>query len=401
MRTYSYQALDAQGRRVSGEIEATDPDAVVAQLTARGLRIEAVRELPAIRAFDEGALGRHSLSAADTREISGHISEIISAGAPLETGLAAIAEEFPASNVSDALRDIVARLESGQDLETVLRDCRTGAYLPALIRAGQRSGRTPEILDNFIAGSQATAELRQTWWMAMAYPLLLLAALGPLFFVLVFRVMPQFEELFAGFGMQLNLFTSALLKFGAFLRLQSLWIGIAVTLFSATTAFVLFAVLDRIMRRRLVCNLPFLGRVFRWSAFARFSPLLSALIEARIPLPEALLLAGDGSGDAELAEECRELAAELNAGRSLQESIGLCRRLPKSFCQALTWQEQRENLPDLLRSMADLYAGRVRALLMLLAAILPPVLLVFVAATIGIVVVLLFFPLLELMQKLS
>jgi type IV pilus assembly protein PilC len=401
MRTYTYIAIDSRGERLSGEIEASDPDAVVSQLTARGLRIESVQ--PA--APREPATAERSrpagLSAAETREVGAHISEIISAGVPLEGGLAALAEEFPWGRVKRSLQGIVHDLEAGNDLESVLARRRSAGYLPALVRAGQRSGRTGEILDNFIAGSQVVSDLRQVLWTALAYPLILLAVFVPLMLLVLIKVVPQFGDLFTDFQVQLPILTQALLAIADYLKRDGIRIVLVVLGAVVALAVMIRVIMGRVAVRRLLCSTPIVGPLLRWSALARFSPLLSALIEARVPLDEALLLAGDASGDAEIEDDCRVLAASLRAGNSLQAAAAETGRFPASFMQALTWERRQEGLPEVLRSMADMYAGRARAFVMLIVVLLPPVVVLFLAVSIGGMIVLLYMPLFELLKNLA
>ncbi len=210
MTTYAYIAIDSRGQRVSGELEASDSDAVVSQLTAQGLRVESVQVAPRGPGSSESARPAN-LSPTETREVGRHISEIVSAGVPLEAGLAAIAEEFPGGRVRRELRGIVRDLEAGNDLESVLAAHRTAGYLPALVRAGARSGRTGEILENFIAGTQVVSDLRQTLWLALAYPLILLAIMAALGLFLLFIVVPRFRAILEGFQVQLPWLTTAAL----------------------------------------------------------------------------------------------------------------------------------------------------------------------------------------------
>ncbi|MBI3862959.1 MAG: type II secretion system F family protein [Planctomycetia bacterium] len=399
MRKYSYIAIDSRGVRVSGEIESSDPDAVVSQLSARGLRIESVQLAPEDR--EQAAARGPRLSAADSREVGSHISEIVSGGLPLEAGLAAIAEEFPRGRLRRTLRSIVADLAVGNDLETVLKRHRTSGFLPALVRAGQRSGRTGDILENFISATQVSAELRQTMGMALAYPLILIVTLGCLLIFLQVFVIPQFGDIFAEFGLKLPVLTTAMLVTSDFLTKYGGWALLVLGGAAAVVAVSLRLALGELATRRVLCRLPVIGALLRWSALARFSPLLSVLIEARVPLDEAIVLAGDAAGDAEIRDDCRRLATGLRSGNTLEQAAAEAGRLPMSFLRALTWERCHEGFPDVLRSMADLYAGRVRALITLLAVMLPPIVFVFVVGVVGAIVVLLFMPLFELLRKLS
>jgi len=400
MNKYSYIANDSEGHRVSGELEASDADAVVSQLTAQGLRIESVQVVTAAPPLPESAR-TEALSAAETREVGRHISEIVSAGLPLEGGLAAIAAEFPRGRVRRELHSIVSGLEAGNSLESVLAACRTPAYLAALVRAGARSGRTGQILENFIAGTQIVSDLRQTVWMALAYPLILLTALVAIGLFLLMVIVPQFRTLFEGWGITIPLLTKSLLATSEFMVDHGLWtVGICVGAIVATIA--LFRLmLGQASTRRFLWTVPFIGPLLRCSALARFAPVLSLLIEGRVPLDQALTLAGDAAGDVAIREDCRKLASSVRSGKTLEEAASETTRFPASFIRALSWEQYRDGFPEVVRSMSDMYAGRARALVALLVAVMPVLAVMFVGITVGLVVISLFMPLFELLQKLS
>src|SRR5262249_21763629 len=103
--------------------------------------------------------------------------------------------------------------------------------------------------------------------------------------------------------------------------------------------------------RRLVCSLPVVGSLSRWLAMARFSTLLSLLVESRVPLDEALTLAGEASGDAEIRADCESLRTSVRAGKSLEAAAHERGRFPRSFVRALALEPRREGFPEVLHSM--------------------------------------------------
>lgn len=400
MALYSYIAIDPRGERLSGELEASDPDAVVSQLTARGLRAESVRLSAAERAhYQSRASG--GLQSGVVREISEHVSEIVSAGLPLESGLAAVVEELPRGRLKRELRAIVADLERGSELEEVLAGRRAPAYLSALVRAGRRSGRTGEILESFVSSTRIIFDLRQTLWMALVYPLALLLVVPLILGVLQLAVIPEFSRIFEGFEIKLPWLTQALIAISKALS-QHAWLPLLVLCGAVVGICVLIRIaLGAVETRRIICKVPVIGPLIRWTALARFSPLLSLLIESRMPLEEALVLAGDATGDVLIRAECRTLAERLRSGESLESSAGQGGALPASFVRAMSWDKQRGALPEVLQSMADMYAGRARALAVLLASLLPIAIVLFVGVVSSVVIVALFWPLIELLNKLS
>lgn len=401
MPTYTYIAIDSRGARVSGTIDASDPDAVVSRLTGQGLRIESVEILRTASDVFVETEPAPRLSAGETREIGGHIAEIVSAGLPLEGALAAVAEELPWGRMRTALRRIVRKLESGADLESVLASSGAPRYLPVLVRAGKRSGRTGEILENFIAGSRAVSDLRQTLWMALAYPLVLLFMLGALGLFLIYWIVPQFAAMFDGFGVNLPWITTAVVVVSQFLADHGARVLGALAAAILVLCLVLRLALGPVGSRRLLCCLPAIGPLLRWLAMARFSTLLSLLVESRVPLEEALILAGEASGDAEIRADCQALQTTVRAGKTFEAAAHDGGRFPKSFLRALSWERYQEGFPEVLHSMADMYAGRARALVAILIALLPPLVVSLVGLVVGFVVIALFMPLLKLLNALS
>jgi type II secretory pathway component PulF len=402
MPTYTYIAIDGRGIRVSGAIEASDPDEAVSRLTEQGLRIESVQRTAATDSDAGGEDDRgRGLAPGEAREISGHIAGIISAGLPLEAGLAAVAEEFPRGRLRRSLQNVIRELESGRDLESVLAAGRTPAYLSALVRAGRRTGRTGEILESFVANAAIVSDLRQTLWMALAYPLVLLLVIVPLALFLQLWIVPAFAAIFDGFEIRLPLMTEALIGLSQFISEYG-WKALACVAGAILALYLILRLaLGPVGMRRTIGALPVIGPLLRWLAMARFSPLLSLLIESRVPLDEALILAGEAVGDAEIGADCRQLAAQVQAGESLESAALRTGRFPSSFVRALSWEGRRDGFPEVLQSMADMYAGRARALVLVLAAVLPPLAVLLVAVMVGFVVIALFMPLVELLNKLS
>jgi type II secretory pathway component PulF len=401
MPTYSYIAIDPRGARVWGTMEATDPDAIVSSLTAQGLRIETVEaQRKAGEAVVEGN-ERPRLSAGEAREISGHIAEVVSAGMPLEGALAAIAEELPFGRLRRGLRRIVGRLDTGADLENALASAGAPRYLPALVRAGARSGRTGEILESFIAGSRAVSELRHMLWMALAYPLVLAFLLSGLAVFLISWIVPQFASMFDTFGTNVPWITSALILASRSLVDHGLQVFPALVAALVVVGLVLRTALGQAQTRRMLCLVPVFGPLSRWLAMARFSTLLSLLVEGRVPLDEALILAGEASGDAEIRADCLVLQASVRTGKTLEQALRERKRFPSSFVRALAMNPHRDGFPEVLHSMADMYAGRARALVTILMTLLPPLVVALVGLIVGFVVVALFMPLFQMLRVLS
>jgi type IV pilus assembly protein PilC len=405
MPRYRYLAIDSRGKRVSGELDAADPDALVSQVTSAGLRIENIEMLDPTAEIDLPGIpespARPALSAAQTIEIGGHIAELAGAGLPLESGLAAIAPELPHGRARRVLRGLVRRLRAGDDLSHALAAEGAPPELRALIRAGARAGRIGEVLEQYVSHTQGLNDLRWRLAMGLAYPLLLLAATGALAALMFCYIIPQFTAIFADFGIELPFLTVALVQVSRVATRYGVWIVLGVTAGLTVLTVVATMSLGPVGTRMVICRIPGLGPILRWSALSRFSHLMSILVRYRVPLPESLELSGNACGDAELRHGCRHLAASVRNGEPLSLASPGAAVFPRSFIQALVWSRNHASFPEALGAVGDLFASRARTLIPWLVSILAPLLVLFVGLVIGLIVIALFMPLIQLLNSLS
>lgn len=405
MPRFRYLAIDSRGKRVSGELEAPDPDALVAQVTSGGLRIESIEMLDPTALLPEERTQRSgtatSMSSTHAGELSGHIAELTESDLPLESGLAAIAEELPQGRARWVVEGLVRQLRAGDDLATALSNQGAPAELQALIKAGARSGRTGEVLEQYVSHAQGLNDLRWRLAMGLAYPLLLLGITTALVLLLVYWIVPQFSSIFSGFGIELPWITVMMVWISDMIHGYGPWLLLGGITGVVVVWLMVRVSLGTVRTRMLICKLPGIGPILRWMALSRFAHLMSLLVQNRVSLPESLELAGNACGDAELREGCRQLADSVRVGEALTVSSPGALIFPRSFIQALVWSQNHPSFPEAMESVGDLFASRARTLIPWFIALLGPILVTFVGLIIGLVVIALFMPLIQLLNSLS
>jgi type II secretory pathway component PulF len=223
-----------------------------------------------------------------------------------------------------------------------------------------RSHGVDRVLGRYVEYESRTAELRRSLWLKLAYPLTGLTAAVAIFsFIALFVVVP-FEAIFRDFGVELPPLTIGVLHLAGALRKSGLM------LLALCGGFVaLWLVSSLILPARwgqsLVCLVPVLGPVWRWSALAGLFHLLGLLLESKIPLPEALTLADDATPDADLGVACRKMAREVGAGRPLADAVARRSVMPRGLTSILGWAERSQALPDTCHMLGEMYEARARA----------------------------------------
>lgn len=375
-----------------------------------------------------------SLSSTESTELAERLADLTRAGLPLPAGLRAAAEDCSTRRLAGVLRMIAAELDSGAKLDDALGtlDRRLPAYVQGVVRAGIRSGELPAVLTRL---AQADRQSRQLWRelrLALAYPVVLLVMMFALL-ALVLYVVPLFEQIFADFELELPAATSGLLAITRLLHAmwQStlphvlLWAGAALIalyvplritewigwslagsarlrpLVRAGNAAARWLAVVRRWPARIATTFPLLGPLMLWSQTAQWARLLAVLVEARVPLPDALSLSAEGTRSANMSDLTARLGEGVRDGTALSEQIRRCMWLPMSLVPITAWGEKSGELPQALRTAAEMFEGRVRLRASLIKQIVPPLFFVLIASLALLVLAAVVTPLISLIQNLA
>ncbi|HUT93393.1 MAG TPA: type II secretion system F family protein [Thermoguttaceae bacterium] len=433
MPKYRYQATDAQGKPVSGEVEAAGPDDARRKLADQGLDAERAR-LTEIAETVAPVSGGGRLSAEEAVEVGSQLAELAKAGLPLGPGLRAMAEEirllmrgekrrlvwlsvltfglgalvllpfYLASTsrrrrVARALERLADQLDAGTSLSAALeaQGRRFPRHVRGLILAGIQTGRLPEALEEFVAVEGARIELRRQVWLALAYPCVLVVALATLFLLAFTFLVPQFGKIFEEFDAELPFATEMLLWQAG----PGFWVVIGVPVLAVAALVCLAFSRGAVWLRRVLYAVPLVGPVWRWAGLFNFSRLMALLVGQQVPLPTALRLTATGLRESDLAAACREAAEEVEAGRSLSECCAEFWQFPPSLRPLVAWGEQTSNPAAAFRAAAEMFDSRVRVGVTMLHAVLPPIVFVLIIAGVFSLVGGLFMPLISLIQNLT
>lgn len=306
----------------------------------------------------------------DPAAIGGVLSSLVSSGLPIEQGLRAAARELPRGRTAKALIRLAARLELGEAFEEAAGDRSMPAHLRALVAAGLRSASLGRVLEEFVAAERHAADVHRKIMLAISYPALLLLLLSCLFAFFSFGIVPHIMEIYHDFDADLPALTVALGEISA----SGYWAvlgNIAALIFAWVFLWTAMNVAEL---RAVVMAVPLLGPALRWAALARFCRLLAMLVDAELPLPQALELTGRGCQDVTLDQASRKAAASVASGAALSDALVARRPFPESLGPMLRWGERgpAPALADALRTTGEMFDGRLEAQLGLLRAVVPP-----------------------------
>lgn len=237
----------------------------------------------------------------------------------------------------DLLDGMARRADEGEPLSQCLREGgRIPAYVCGLVEVGEETGRTEEALAALSRYYERRARLDRQVRGALLYPAVMLVLMLLVIAVLLVRVLPIFDDVYASLGGRLTGVAGGLLALGRGLdaAMPALWAALAL----AVVFFGAFAGVESFRDR--VLALWRRGRgdrgVSRRMNNARLAQAMAMGMASGLPLERSMELAASLMEDVPPARaRCEDCRARLEGGASLSAAMGESGLLPAGACRLL------------------------------------------------------------------
>jgi type IV pilus assembly protein PilC len=235
----------------------------------------------------------------------------------------------------------------------------------------------------------------------VTYPIIVLivAVLGVI--AMVTFVVPVFESMFAGIGSELPLPTQILVNIS-----RNMWWILPLLLVTvlAVTIWWLRNKNNEKVRKVLdpfKLKMPIFGKLFTKLAVARFSRNLSMMLDAGVPIIQALAIVGQASNNWAVERAVHDIQESVRQGRSFSAPLAKANVFPPMVSQMVAVGEESGTLSDMLASIADFYEDEVETTTSQLSSTIEPILIVILGIVIGGIVISLYLPIFTLYGDLS
>ncbi len=405
MPRFRYQVTDKEHVQAEGVIEAENRYVAVARLLQDGLHVVEIREItedsPGETRRQSPAVDSVRLGEDERIAVADGMADIIRGGLPLAAGLRALATELPSKRTRRAIESISDRLEQGVSVD----DAVTGQidnvprHMRVLLRAGLQTGRITDLLEHYLHFARTSLDTRRRGILALFYPLLLITVTLVGTAGLLTFVVPPFQEIFADFDLALPAVTLAVFEISEAVAGWRILI-LPVVLVLLVVTWVALGWLAGPMQRKWLYHVPALGRMVRLGAVSRFCHLLAIGIDHGVPFPEALRLAGSGTADAYILKAARSMAVDIEQGLSPRHAATTHRMVPE-VAHVFEWNGLDKGFSDVLWVTGDICALQSRGQSRLIGVLIQPLAVVAVALVVGIVIIALMMPVVQLLGALT
>ena len=398
MPLYSYKAVDANGRLVSGMLDARDEGELDRRLMRMELELTRSQEVRPNR-----LLGRGRITRKDLINFAIHMEQLLRAGISVMEGL----EDIRNSTESPMFRGVVAALladiEGGKSLSQALANHPEAfdRVMVALVRAGEESGRLDQVFHNIANALKWQDEIVSQTWRAVLYPgFVLTVVLGVVAFMMIYLV-PKLVGFITGLGHEIPLHTQALIATSnAFVHYWYLIFGLPLGLWLGYRFLYKRSPLFQAFADRHKLKVPVLGPILEKIALARLANYFALTYQAGVGVIDAIRLCEEVVGNAHIRNGLRDVQQYLTEGDAISAAFHKTGLFPILVIRMLKVGESTGALDEALSNVAYFYERDVRESIDRMQTLIEPALTVMLGLILGWVMLAVLGPIYDNISKL-
>ena len=404
-RSYSYEAVDAQGKRSKGSIDARDEGAVAAELRSQGVIPLNITQAGTGLSKDIRIPGlSKGVGLKDLAVFARQFATRTSSGLSLLRSLAILEEQSAHPTLTAAVRQVRRDIEGGLSLSGALakQDKIFPRLMISMIHAGETGGFLDSALDRIAVNFEKDANLRAKIKSAMTYPVIVVCfSILMITGVLIF-IVPIFEKMFSKLGGSLPLPTQIMVN----LSHWAVWlVPLAVAAGIASTVAFKKKLHDdygwRLKFDTFKLRLPVFGMLFTKIAISRFARNLGTLLAVGVPVMQALDIVGGTTGNAVIGEAMKDVARSVRDGQPMSAPLVKHKIFPTMVTQMIEVGEETGQISAMLDKVSDFYDHEVETATESLTAAIEPVMVVVMGALVGVMVICLYLPMFTIYKHIQ
>jgi type IV pilus assembly protein PilC len=404
MGQYQYTGVSRDGGLTSGQLAAGSADEVAQLLRKQRVRVTKIAPVSEKKKFTlPFGLGSGSkVTQEEVAVFTRQFSVMIDAGLPLVQCLDILSKQCDNAHLGEVLADVRNEMEGGAHLANAMRQHPKvfSELFCNMIAAGEAGGILDIILQRLAQYIEKSVKLKRAVKSASIYPAVIISVACTVVLVILWKVIPTFATLFAGLGAQLPLPTRIVVMASNFVAayMPLIVIGVIGGVFALKKYYKTNN--GELVLDRTALKIPVAGMLIRKISVARFCRTLGTLVSSGVPILEALGITADTAGNRVVKDAVMATRRSIEAGRSLAQPLESSGAFPPMVTQMIAVGEETGALDTMLTKIAEFYEDEVDTAVEGLMALLEPVMIVFLGVVIGGIVVSMYLPMFDLINKI-
>ena len=393
MPVYLWEGVNRKNEQKKGELEAADDSTVRIMLRRQGIKITSVKKKPE-DLMEKFPLFKQKVKEKEVVIFSRQFATMINAGLPILQCIDILSAEEPNKVFKKIITGLKDDIEGGSSLTDALKKHPEvfNELFVNLVAAGEAGGILDIILNRLSAYMEKAMKLKGKVKSAMTYPLATMVIAIAVVILLLYKVVPVFEDMFSSFGSALPAPTQFLVDASKFVQHNILYI-----IGTFVAIGIIFVRYYRTERGRLqidtmILKAPVFGLLIKKVAVAKFSRTLSTMMSSGVPILEGLEICSKTAGNKVIENALMDTRKSISEGKTIAEPLANAGIFPSMVVSMISVGENTGALDAMLSKIADFYDDEVDSAVDAMTSLLEPFMMVFIGGVVGGMLIALYLP---------
>ena len=400
MPTFVWEGKTRSGEVRKGEMDGENSEAITGRLRQQDITVTKIRKKGGDINFSIGSPVKPKELVVFTRQFA----TMIDAGLPLVQCLDILSNTSDNPKFRQILKEVQSNVESGATFSEALGR-HPKVFTPLfvnLVAAGEAGGILDTIMNRLAVHIEKMVQLKRRIKGALTYPVAVLVVAVGIIILMLWKVIPTFQRMFADFGGGgLPWPTAMLITVSEGFVNNAHWFMLGLTALVASIITVLKWKKTRYYIDKALLHFPVLGPTIQKTVVARFTRTLGTLLASGVPILDSMEIVAKTAGNMRVEEAVYYIRDRLAEGQNMAPPLIETGVFPPMVSQMIGVGEQTGALDAMLNKIADFYDDEVDVAVESLTSLLEPFMMSFLGVVVGGIIVAMYLPIFEMAGNIN
>lgn len=396
---YDYKAVSAEGRMQYGRLDAIN--LVDLEMRLKRMELDLVTGTPVQQ---RSLFGKRAIPRPELINFCFHLEQLSQAGVPILEGLTDLRDSTEHPRFREVIAGLIENIEGGQTLSEAM-EAQTDVFSQVfvnLIRAGEATGRLPEVLASLTESLKWEDELASHTKKLLMYPSFVATVVIAATVFLMIYMVPQLKSFVKNMGQTLPPQTKAL--FFVSDLLVAWWPLLIILPVLGIVALQLVLQSNPLARVRLdgiKLGLPVVGGILKKIILSRFANTFAMLYSSGIPVLESIRTTQHIVGNRVVRQALQRVEQSIREGRNVAAAFHDVGLFPPLVVRMLRVGENTGALDKALLNVSYFYNRDVKESVGKAQTMIEPLLTLIMGALLGWIMLSVIGPIYDVISRLK
>ncbi len=406
---YYYKALNSKGDEVADYVDAPNEIAAKQKIKKSGLYVTFIKDQEMkqgthskfnIKEYSDRIFSAFQKSSAkkEVGLFSRQLSTLLRAGMPLMVAINDIIEQIDNKFFKNIIIDIKEKIEGGSSFSNTLsqhRELFSEMYI-SMIRVGENLGSLDEVIARLADMEEKKTFLKNKIRAALWYPVFMLTFSTMIVIFLMVNIIPTISEVFVDQNRELPIPTKIVMGLSNFLT--HFWMLIPISLFVLFYFYKRYSATVEGRRKidEMMMKIPLVSRLYNKIIVYRFTLNLGVLLSNKVDLLKSFEIVKKIVNNVIVEEKIDKALKNIQEGASIAQSLKKFEFLPKLVIGMISAGEASDKIDEMLLNIGNVYENEIDMVVTSLTGMIEPLIIIVMGIVIGVIVLSVMMPIMEM-----